>query len=164
MKFWYAVSTKTHCEAVAYCSLDHLGIEVFFPMLKEEKTIRGKRQVAQSPLFPGYLFARFEAITEFRAVTYARGVKKVVSFGAGPCVVDDSLIEALRDRTSDGVIAISENYLTPGKVVRIQEGPLGGLEAVFEKQINGASRAVLLLKALSFQARVILGSQRVANL
>jgi len=133
-------------------------------MLREEKTIRGKRQVAQSPLFPGYLFARFEVTTQFRAVTYARGVKKIVSFGAGPCIVDDFLIESIRDRAQNGVFQMSDEHLTPGKVVRIQEGPLGGLEAVFEKRLNGASRAVLLLKALSFQARVILGSQQVVNL
>jgi len=38
------------------------------------------------------------------------------------------------------------------------------LEAVFEKKLDGTSRAVLLLRAMSFQARVILEFQQVANL
>jgi len=163
MKFWYAVNTKTRCEAFSCASLEHLGVEVFLPMLKEEKTVRGKHCTVTSPFFPGYLFARFEVPSQFRAVTYARGVKQIVSFGAGPSVVDESIIDAIRGRATDGVIELSDNRFSPGQVVRIQGGPLFGLEAVFKKKLNGTSRAVLLLKAMSFQARVILGSEHIAN-
>jgi transcriptional antiterminator RfaH len=161
---WYAVNTKTHSEAIAGRNLENLGVEVFLPMLSEEKAVRGQLQRVKSPLFPGYLFARFEVASQLRMVTYARGVKRIVSFGDGPCGIDDSLIEGIRDRTTNGVLELVGNGVSPGKVVRIKEGPLCGLEAVFEKQLNGATRAVLLLKALSFQARVILGSQQVVNL
>ena len=164
MKSWYAVHTKSHCETSACASLDRHGVEVFLPMLRERKERRGKCRPTTSPLFPRYLFAKFDVSSQLRAVTYARGVKQIVSFGNGPSVVDESIIEVIQRQATDGVIELPENRFSPGQVVRIQEGPLCGLEAVFEKTLDGTSRAVLLLKAVSFQARVILESQQVANL
>ncbi len=164
MNFWVAVKTKARCEASACTSLDRLGIEVFLPMLREGKMIRGGWSLTTSPLFPGYLFARFDLSRQLRAVTYARGVKNVVTFCGGPSIVDESIIQAIRSQATDGVIELSEDRLSPGQVVRIQDGPLCGLEAVFEKKLDGTSRVVLLLKAISFQSRVTLESRYVENM
>lgn len=164
MKSWYAVHTKSHCEASAGISLDRHGVEVFLPMLREGRVLRGKGRPAISPLFPRYLFARFDISSQLRAVTYARGVKNIVTFGGGPSVVDESIIHAIRSQTTDGVMELSRDQFSPGQIVRIQEGPLCGLEAVFEKKLDGTSRVVLLLKAISFQPRVFIDSQFVANM
>ena len=164
MNSWYAVNTKTRCEAIACASLDRHGVEVFLPMLRERKVLRGECRSTTSPLFPRYLFAKFDVSSQLRAVTYARGVKSIVTFGGGPSMVDESIIQVIRSRATDGVIELSEDRFSPGQIVRIQDGPLCGLEAVFEKKLDGTSRAVLLLRAMSFQARVILEFQQVANL
>lgn len=164
MKSWYAVHTKSYCEAAACASLNRLGVEVFLPMLRERKVLHGKCRPTASPLFARYLFAKFDVSSQLRAVTYARGVKQIVSFGGGPSVVDESIIEVIQRQATDGVIELPENRFSPGQVVRIQEGPLCGLKAVFERKLDGTSRAVLLLKAMSFQARVIIESQHVVNL
>jgi transcriptional antiterminator RfaH len=164
MNFWYAVNTKTRCEAIARASLERHGVEVFLPMLRERKPHRGKCGLTTAPLFPRYLFAKFNVPSQLRSVTYARGVKSIVTFGSGPSVVDESIIDAIRSQLTDGVIELSEDRFSPGQVVRIQDGPLCGLEAVFEKKLEGTSRAVLLLKAISFQARVTIEFQHVANM
>lgn len=164
MKSWYAVSTKSRCEDFARASLDRLGVEVFFPMLRERKALHGKCCLRTSPLFPGYLFAKFDVASQLRAVTYARGVKSIVTFGSGSSMVDESIVQAIRSKTTDGVLELSVSRFSHGQVVRIQDGPLCGLDAVFEKKLDGTSRVVLLLKAISFQARVILDSQLVANM
>ena len=164
MNPWYAVNTKTRCEVFACASLDRLGVEVFLPMLRERKVLRGECRTTTSPLFPRYLFAKFDVSRQLRAVTYARGVRNIVTFGGGPSIVDESIIQAIRSQATDGVIELSEDQFSPGQVVRIHDGPLCGLEAVFEKKLDGTSRAVLLLKAISFQARVILESRYVANM
>lgn len=164
MNSWYAVNTKTCCEAIAYANLDRHGVEVFLPMLRERKVFFGKCRPTTSPLFPGYLFAKFDVSSQLRAVKYARGVRNIVTFGSGPSMVDESIIHAIRSQATDGVIELSEDRFSPGQIVRIQDGPLCGLEAVFEKKLDGTSRAVLLLKAIAFQARVILESRCVANM
>ena len=164
MNSWYAVNTKTRCEAIACAGLERHGVEVFLPMLRERKVVGGKCLPTTSPLFPRYLFAKFDLSSQLRAVTYARGVKSIVTFGSGPSMVDESIIHAIRSQATNGVIELSEDRFSPGQIVRIQDGPLCGLEAVFERKLDGTSRAVLLLKAISFQARVILESRHVANM
>ena len=164
MNSWYAVNTKMRCEAIACASLERHGVEVFFPLLRERKVLRRKCGPTTSPLFPRYLFAKFDVSSQLRAVSYARGVKSIVTFGSSPSMVDESIIHAIQSQLTDGVIELSEDRFSPGQIVRIQDGPLCGLEAVFEKKLNGTSRAVLLLKAISFQARVILESRNVANM
>ena len=164
MNSWYAVNTKARCEAIAYASLERHGVEVFLPMLRERKVLRGKCGPTATPLFPRYLFAKFDVSSQLRAVTYARGVKRIVTFGSGPSMVDESIIHAIRSQLTEGVVELSVDRFSVGQVVRIQEGPLCGLEAVFQKRLNGTSRAVLLLKAMFFQAQVIIESQHVVNL
>jgi len=161
---WYAVSSKPHQERLAQLNLERLGIPTFCPEVKESKVIRRKKQIRISPLFPGYLFARFRVTDQYRAVVYARGVRGVVSFGPTPSVVDEEMIQAIKDRLCNGYVTVPEAAFTPGQVVRIQEGPLRGMEAVFERQIPGHQRAVLLLRAISYQAKVVVDLEDIVNL
>lgn len=164
MKCWYAVQTKHRCEHVADASLQRLQVDTFLPMLTESRTICGLRRVSTAPMFPGYLFALCEIPSQFRTVAYARGVKQVVSFGSGPVALDASVIEAIKAKLQDAVLELPENDFTPGQPVRIQDGPLYGLEAIFQQSMSGAQRSILLLKAVSYQARVILPAKLVANI
>jgi transcriptional antiterminator RfaH len=96
---------------------------------------------------------------------YARGVRDVVAFGQEPATVDASTIEGIKRRIEDsnGMIGVDVGF-NPGQVVRIHAGPLYGLEAIFEKEMTGSQRAVLLLRALSYQARVVVNIRQIANL
>src|SRR2546427_8907729 len=69
---WYTVNTKSQHERVAELSLQQLGVETFYPQLKQRKVIRRRAETRIGPLFPSYLFARFQLDTHYRAVTYAR--------------------------------------------------------------------------------------------
>ena len=137
-------------------SLERLGVKTFCPRLKQTKLIRRRRQEVIRPLFPGYLFARFDVETRYRAVNYAAGVQRVVAWGGEPAIVDDSLIVSIRSRMQNGYVTIPPATFTPGQVVRILEGPLRGLDAVFDRELSGEQRVVLLLQALSYKARVVI--------
>ncbi len=162
---WYVINTKPHQEATAKSSLERAGIEVFSPYVKERRLIRRQRKIVLAPLFPGYLFARFDMSDHYRLVMYARGIRDVVAFGQEPATVDDTIIEGIRRRLEDSNSMIGVNAsFNPGQVVRIQDGPLHGLEAIFEKEMTGSERAVLLLRALSYQARVVVNIRHIANM
>ncbi|WHZ28936.1 MAG: hypothetical protein OJF51_003736 [Nitrospira sp.] len=45
--------------------------------------------------------------------------------------------------------------LSSGQLVQIKEGPFVGLEAVFMREMPGHQRAVVLLRTLTLQARVV---------
>jgi transcriptional antiterminator RfaH len=160
---WYAVHTKPRQESLAEFMLQRLGVETLCPKLKQQKLIRRKRVETIKPLFPGYLFARFQLETHFRAVNAGRGVQRVVTVGTTPTVVDETIISSILQRLEDGYVTLRPAPLLPGQRVRIQEGPFQGFEAVFEKTLSDHQRAVLLLQALSYHARVVVDLANVVN-
>lgn len=160
---WYAVRIKNREEEIAEGSLRRLGVEVFSPKLKQKKTIRRKRQTVVAPLFPGYFFASFNVHTQFNAVNFAHGVRHVVVFGLVPAVVDKEMIESIRSRLEDGVLIIQPTTFHPGQTVSIEDGHLRGLQAVFEREMTGQERVVLLLDSLSYQAHVVIDREYIRS-
>jgi transcriptional antiterminator RfaH len=160
---WHVVRTKPHQEQSVELNLSRAGIEVFCPRIREEKYIRRKVQSVVAPLFPSYLFVRF-CLSQSRTVMYATGVRRLVSFGHTPAIVQDEIIDGIRDRLQDGVVNLKVPSFSRGDVVRIREGPLCGLEAVFEQEMIGKQRVMLLMKTLTCQVRVILDLKSVVNL
>src|SRR2546422_10329939 len=160
---WYTVNTKSQHERVAELSLQKLGVETFYPQLKQRKVIRRRAETRIGPLFPSSLFARFQLDTHYRAVTYARGVRNIVTFGTMPATVEDEIIEGIRARLHDGYLTVPAPSFMPGEIIRIQTGPLQGLEAVFVREMSDHERVVLLLRTLTYQARVVLPFEQVVN-
>ena len=160
---WYTINTKPKQEKMAEMNLRRLGVEAFCPRLKQTKLIQRKWQTVLGPLFPGYLFARMNLATHGRAVAYTQGVCRLVSFGKVPAVVDEGIIESIQSRMEDGYVRMQPHRLRRGQPVHIQQGPLLGLEAVFEQELNDPQRIVLLLESLSYQARVVVPMAQVAD-
>ena len=73
--------------------------------------------------------------THYRAVNYAQGVLRLVSFGATPAIVDGNIIESIRSRIEDGFVNLQSSS-NAGQRVRILEGPFQGLEVVFYKGLS----------------------------
>lgn len=159
---WHVVRTKPHQEEVAQSSLTRGGIEILCPRIQEQRVIKRKMRQVVSPLFPGYLFARFP-LFRLRMVQYANGVRNVVSFGSGPAVVSNEIIDEISKRLQGGVFVPHAPRFSHGEVVRIQEGPLCGLEAIFERELVGQQRAMLLMKVLVSQVRVVLDLKSIVN-
>lgn len=162
---WYAVRCKPHQERCASVHLVRAGLGTFLPEIQEFKSVRGIRQSCVAPLFPGYLFAQFNFDRDYRTVAYCRGVRGLVSFGNRPAVVEVDLLNAIRARMVEEYVALQEPpRFVPGQLVRIQGGPLRGLEAIFERAVPGYQRAVLLLRALSFQAKLVVELCDIVNM
>jgi len=144
--------------------LDRLGLETFCPQLKQEKIVRRVRREVVTPFFPGYLFVRFDPMLNFRAVQYATGVRKIVCFGDTLARVDSSIIDSIRARITQGCVHVSKcSTFQPGQKVRIHQGPLQGLEAIFESEMSDRQRVTLLLETVAYQARVVVPINQIAN-
>lgn len=160
---WHVVRTKPHQEGVAESSLLRGGIEVLCPRTQECRVVRRKLQQVVSPLFPGYLFVRC-SLVHWRLIQYARGVQCLVSFGSGPAVVGREVMDEIAKRLDHGGIVVPHvSRFSHGDVVRIQDGPLSGFEAVFERELVGQQRVMLLMKVLAGQTRVTLDLKSVVN-
>ena len=155
---WYLVHTKVRQERVAEMNLHHLNVETFCPRIKQLKASRYKTQVeGEGPLFPGYLFVRVDMSSEFRKVTYAHGVIRVVKFGSAPAVVEEDIIHSIRERNDNGLVILSPSFsLKSGQAVLIDKGPFRGFEAIFEQELNGMQRVALLLNTVAYQGRIVI--------
>jgi transcriptional antiterminator RfaH len=159
---WYVVSTKPHQEKQAELHIKQCGIECFLPLLKESKIIRRMRKTVIEPLFPGYLFARFDLDKHYRAVSYATGVRKIVEFGSGPVELDATMIDAIKERLINGYVTLMPVHLVHGQVVHIKGGPLAGLQAVFMREMTNRNRVLLLLNTLGLHAKVTMDIDQVS--
>jgi transcriptional antiterminator RfaH len=160
---WYAVRTKPHQEKQSELSIKLCGIECFLPLMKENKIVRRVRKTVVGPLFPGYLFVRIDVAEQYRAVTYARGVRTIVMFGSKPAEVDPSVIDAIKNRMTSSYIMETRREFRCGQTVKIGDGPLGGLEAVFMYEMPGKDRAMLLLKTMAFHAKVVVNIEQLSS-
>ncbi|MCG3148392.1 MAG: Transcription antitermination protein RfaH [Verrucomicrobiae bacterium] len=151
---WFAIHTKPRQEGIAETSLQRESVETFYPKLCRRKTVRRVRRLVTSPLFPSYIFARFDAQTSRRLVKYATGIINIVSFGGNPAIVDDSLIAAIKAHAKDDVVSVQPPSFKPGDTVEIQTGPFRGLQGIFERELSDRERVIILLEVLSKGARV----------
>jgi transcriptional antiterminator RfaH len=162
---WYCVHTKPLKEnQVATCLHERLGLETYFPRLKQQKTIRRVRRVVTGPLFPRYLFCRFDLFTRYRAVRYAPEVVEVVSFGERPTLVRDTMIEELKSWAGEAVDVITlRPDLQPGDMVEITDGPMRGLQAVILHERNDRDRVAVLLSILECGAQMMISRSQLAR-
>lgn len=154
MMAWYAIHTKPRQEDVAERNLQRWGLITFNPKLEKVRFLGGKRQSQIGPLFPGYIFSRFDPAISLRRVRYAHGVRDVVRSGGGPVPVADEIIELIASRMCEGRVRI-ETQFRPGDRVRIESGPLSGLTGIFEQEMSDRQRVMILLAAIEYHARVI---------
>jgi transcriptional antiterminator RfaH len=153
---WYLAQTHPRQEDRAESNLKSLRIETLVPKFKDHRRnfYTGEVTFNAKPLFTSYIFAKFIANDLYQKVRYTRGIRRLVSFGGSPTVVDEEIIAMIQSRISeDGFVSIDE-YLQPGDKVIIKEGPLRTLAGVFERGMNSADRVRVLLLAVSYQAHV----------
>lgn len=163
---WYVIKTQPKHEVRADCNLKVLDIHTFLPMTKERyiNPFSGLSSYVVRPLFPRYLFAQFDTGSMLRRVCFTRGVHSVVSFGNGPVSVDNEMIEMIQQRIGDDGLVRLDNDLNAGDPVMIDNGPLKDLVGVFQYDVKGTERVAILLTAINYQGRVIIGKDLVKKI
>jgi transcriptional antiterminator RfaH len=154
---WFAVQVHSGAERAAEFGLRSLSIETLLPLVRRSlhHATRAARHAVRA-LFPGYLFARFCVAESLRAVTYNRGVIRVVGAGGRPIPVEDAIIASIRTRIAeDGCVALDKRRLGVSDCVRIISGPLAGWSGVFERELSDLQRVVILIETLQ-QGRVVI--------
>lgn len=156
MSQWFLVHTKPKQEVRALENLKRQGFSAFCPQILVETLYRGQRKISKEALFPNYLFINFdETIVSAMSINHTRGVNKLVSFGNYPTQVPESLIQQLQERVQQNSDKPISNLPEQGGRLQILEGPFRGLNAIFS-QIDGDSRAVVLITILSQKVKAVL--------
>lgn len=131
---WRALTVRSRHEKVAAQNLRGRGLEEFLPLYRSKRAWSDRTKVIDEPLFPGYVFCRFEEAHRLLAVS-SPGVTSVVGFGGRDAVVEDHEIESVRRMLAAGLTVEPWSYVRTGHTVEIHSGPLSGLrgEVVREK-------------------------------
>jgi transcriptional antiterminator RfaH len=149
---WYAIHTHLHQEDRTDNNLRAWGLETFNPKLRVRRFDPTGRLVhVTQPLFPQYIFARFNADRLLGKVNFTRGVRKVVSFGDRLAPIDEQVIDLMRSKVGeDGFIKIGED-LKAGDNVVVKDGPLQGFSGIFERKLKRSDRVRIMLTTISYQ-------------
>ena len=144
---WFVVHTKPRQEQRALENLQRQGFAAWLPMLSVEKFSRGRLQKVVEPMFSRYLFIRLDTEhSNWAPIRSTLGVSRLVSFGNRPAPIADELIQALRGLPERA----PERLLKVGQAVVFIDGPLKGLQGIYQ-QTDGEARAMVLVELMSKQ-------------
>jgi len=163
---WYVVHTHPRQEERVNRNLMVGLIETFSPKVQQRRysTFTGLPNYISKPLFPGYLFARFECGSMLHKIRFTRGVHSVISFGHKPAPVDDLVIENIQSQVMiDGFVRMTK-ALELGDEVIIKGGPFTNLKGIFERSTKDTDRIVILISAITYQGRIVVDSPLVEKL
>jgi transcription antitermination factor NusG len=129
-KNWLAVTTKPNLEKIATEALYEKGLDAYLPLYRVRRRWSDRVKELELPLFPGYTFC---VTNPTRSVFPTPGVTGVVSFGAGPALIPDSEIVAVRRAIESGLPMQPSPFIHAGQQVSIVYGPLAGIEGIVVK-------------------------------
>ncbi|NIV36305.1 MAG: hypothetical protein GWN58_44725 [Anaerolineae bacterium] len=143
MMHWYALYTKPKKEHQVDATLRGQGIETYLPTV--QRKVRRRDRPDRVVYFPCYLFARMDlSVVPRSTIDWMPGIRRIVGTGGQPAIVDDEIVEMVRQRL-DAIEEVGYGNLKHGDRVRIVSGPLQDLEAVFDKPMSPANRVRILL-------------------
>jgi transcription antitermination factor NusG len=157
---WFALQVRTRHEAGVADFLNGKGYEYFLPMYKGRRRWSDRVKEVNSPLFPGYLFCRFNPQNRL-PILKTPGVRQIVGYNHVPVAVDEEEINAIRTLVASGLPNHPCPFLEIGNRVRIEAGALRGLEGIL-LEVKGKRKLVLSITLLQRSVAVEIDSEVVS--
>lgn len=143
---WYVLRVRTNSEATSKLVLERKGYAVFLPTYLDCRRYSDRIKKVPAPLFPGYLFCRFDSGRRVPVLTTV-GVESIIGIGGLPQAIEESEIEAIRRAVSCGVSVEPWPHLSAGDRVRIEFGSMAGVTGILVKA-RGTDRLILSVSLL----------------
>lgn len=161
---WYLIRKKPGRERWVRDQLSVRVPELFLPMLRARTSLWGKLTVSVGPLFPSYLFGRFDLALKYFEVRYLPGVSGIVSAGKDPLMIPEAIVTELKSRAVNDVIEVPDKPFDNGERLLILDGPFRGFETIFDRYVSGADRVAILLGAVEGAGlRIVLPAHMLAR-
>jgi transcription antitermination factor NusG len=129
---WRALWTRSHCEQLVHDQLAGSGFHPFLPRMPAWTVRAGKPVRVQVPMFPGYLFLH-DALDSrsYLQVVRTRGLVAVLGDRWDRLAeIPDADIAAVARLQGIDLPVYPHPFLRAGHRVRIEHGPLAGLEGI----------------------------------
>ena len=160
---WYIAKTKPKQEEYAKMHLTNQEFPVYLPKSRARRFFKNKITQVIQPLFPSYLFVQIGSELGFHYVQNTRGISSIVKFGRHIPPIDTSFIQKLKEKEKEGLILLQPRKYEKGNPVEIIEGPFKGLQGVFDQALKGIDRVRILLKAIEYQASIVIHPLSIAS-
>lgn len=163
----YVVQTHPCSEAIARANLESLGFQAYLPTVIEELRtgrLKHKRETAMVPLFPRYIFVRFDISNgTWRKIASAKGVQRLLgSDSEHPTPLPQGALLDLRARYAAGefVRRVETYRISAGDNVTVTHGAFQGHSGICK--VSRGDRIRVLLTRLWGAVEVELPSKMVA--
>jgi transcription antitermination factor NusG len=143
---WYALQVWSRKENSVQAHLQGLGFECLLPTYKSQRQWSDRVKELEQPLFPGYLFCRFDFQSR-RPIVMTPGVVQVVGTGKMPIPVGDDEISRIQLAMSSEAPRQPWPFISVGERVRVNYGSLRGLDGILIN-FKGSHRVVLSVSLL----------------
>jgi transcriptional antiterminator RfaH len=153
MEQWYTLYTKPNAEYQVVTALQRRGIQTYLPEIESVKDGQGRDR---KPFFPCYLFIKADLkVVGLSRVRWTPGLRRIVAFDDRPVPLPDEVISLIQRKLGEINAAGGQPVHTfrPGDTVRITEGPLQSMLAIFEGPTTPAERVQVLLTFLGHARR-----------
>lgn len=143
---WYALSVRHQHELQTERRLQSQGFETLTPTYRSRRQWSDRVKEIELPLFSGYVFCRFALPHKIR-VEDTPGVAQIVKFDGRAAAIEDREMEEIRKMAASGARLSPWPYLKAGDRVRVERGPLRGLEGTLLRA-GGEARLVVSVELL----------------
>jgi transcription antitermination factor NusG len=134
-ELWFAIRVKSQYEKITSVVLHDKGYEEFAPMYHSRRYWSDRVKELDLPLFPGYIFCRFDPLHRLPVLT-SPGVVSIIGVGKNPEPVNDDEIARIRAIVSSGALAYPWPFLLAGQKIAVTRGPLCGVEGFLVSSDN----------------------------
>jgi transcription antitermination factor NusG len=150
---WFALQVRSRYENIVTAHLSGKDYEWFLPLYTCRRRWSDRFKEIEQPLFPGYVFCRLNPLNRFPILTIP-GVAHIVGIGKNPVAIDENEIAAIQAAVKSGLPSQPWPFLQIGQRVRIEYGPLCGLEGLL-LDFRGHHRLVLSVTLLQRSVGVL---------
>jgi len=125
------------------------GVESYHASFREIHQWADRRKTVNRPLFPGYVFARFQDSNEARVrVLQAAGVVRILGSQRSIAPIPDIEIDSIRRTLSSGQPWGIHPFLREGTRARVRRGPLKNAEGILVR-VKSDTRLVMSITLFS---------------
>ncbi len=143
---WYALYLRSRYEKKVHAELQKKNIETFLPLVEEMHIWSDRKKIIQEPLFRGYIFVKTD-LRDKASILMTDGVVRFVGIHYKPSSIPDLQINWLRRIVDESIEMRHEQYLNIGERVRVNAGPLIGIEGIISR-MHGVSRVLISIAAI----------------
>ena len=157
---WFALQVRASHERSVATLLEGKAYEPFLPSYRSTRRWSDRVKHVELPLFPGYLFCRFNPLNRL-PILITPGLLRIVGIANSPVEIEEKEISAIQTIVQSGLPSQPWPYLHVGDRVQIRSGPLTGLDGTLSS-FKGQHRLVVSVSMLQRSVAVELDGASVS--